>query len=115
VVGEITAGIILGPSLLGLLFPDVSGFLFPGAVTHVLGILAQFGLIFFMFLIGLELDHKTIRGSGHTAVLISHYSIVVPFVLGMGAALVVFPLLGNGNFTGFALFMGASMAITAFP
>jgi Kef-type K+ transport system membrane component KefB/nucleotide-binding universal stress UspA family protein len=115
VIGEIVAGIILGPSVVGLLFPDVTGFLFPAEVTGVLGILAQFGLIFFMFLIGLELDHKMIRGSGHTAVLISHYSIVIPFVLGMGAALVVYPLVGSGAFTGFALFMGAAMAITAFP
>ncbi|MBA2337749.1 MAG: cation:proton antiporter, partial [Acidimicrobiia bacterium] len=79
------------------------------------GMLAQFGLIFFMFLIGLELDHSMIRGSGHTAVLISHYSIVVPLVFGLAAAVIVYPLVGSGDFTGFALFMGASMAITAFP
>ncbi len=115
VIGEIVAGILLGPSLVGLLFPNVTGFLFPAAVTDVLAVLSQFGLIFFMFLIGLELDHKLIRGSGHTAVLISHYSIVVPLVLGMGAALLVYPLVASGNFTGFALFMGAAMAITAFP
>ena len=75
----------------------------------------EFGLILFMFLIGLELDHKMIKGSGHTAVLISHYSIVVPLILGMGAALLVYPRVASGNFTGFALFMGAAMAITAFP
>jgi Kef-type K+ transport system membrane component KefB/nucleotide-binding universal stress UspA family protein len=115
VIGEITAGILLGPSLLGLLFPEVTEFLFPSAVTEVLAILAQFGLIFFMFLIGVELDHRQIRGSGHTAVLISHYSIVIPLVFGIGAALLVFPLVGSGDFTGFALFMGAAMAITAFP
>ncbi len=115
VIGEIVAGILLGPSLLGLMFPEFTRFLFPASVTDVLSVLAQFGLIFFMFLIGLELDHKMIRGSGHTAVLISHYSIVVPFTLGLGAAVLVYPLVGSGDFTGFALFMGAAMAITAFP
>jgi len=115
VIGEITAGILLGPSLLGLIFPNVTGFLFPLEVTDLLEVLAQFGLILFMFLIGLELDHKLIRGSGHTAVLISHYSIVVPLALGMGAALLVYPRVASGDFTGFALFMGAAMAITAFP
>ncbi len=115
VIGEIVAGILLGPSLLGVVFPEVTLFLFPASVTGVLGTFAQFGLIFFMFLIGLELDHAMIRGSGHTAVMISHYSIVVPFTLGLAAALVVYPMVGSGDFTGFALFMGASMAITAFP
>jgi len=115
VIGEIVAGILLGPSLLGLFFPEITSFLFPSEVINVLQILAQFGLIFFMFLIGAELDHKMIRGSGHTALLVSHYSIVVPFTLGLAAALLIFPVVGSGNFTGFALFMGAAMAITAFP
>jgi len=115
VIGEIVAGILLGPSLLGLFYPEVTSFLFPSEVISVLQILAQFGLIFFMFLIGAELDHKMIRGSGHTALLVSHYSIVLPFILGLAAALLIFPLVGSGTFTGFALFMGAAMAITAFP
>ncbi len=115
VIGEIVAGILLGPSLMGLFWPGVTSFLFPSEVISVLQILAQFGLIFFMFLIGAELDHKMIRGSGHTALLVSHYSIVIPFTLGVAAALLIFPVVGSGNFTGFALFMGAAMAITAFP
>ncbi len=115
VIGEITAGILLGPSLLGLLLPEVTAYLFPRSVTDVLGVLAQLGLIFFMFLIGLELDHSLIRGSGRTALLISHYSIAVPLMLGVGSALLVYPVIGSGDFTGFALFMGAAMAITAFP
>jgi Kef-type K+ transport system membrane component KefB/nucleotide-binding universal stress UspA family protein len=115
VIGEIVAGILLGPSLVGLFWPEVTSFLFPSEVISVLQILAQFGLIFFMFLIGAELDHKMIRGSGHTALLVSHYSIVIPFTLGVAAALLIFPVVGSGNFTGFALFMGAAMAITAFP
>jgi Kef-type K+ transport system membrane component KefB/nucleotide-binding universal stress UspA family protein len=115
VIGEIVAGILLGPSLLGLFYPELTSFLFPSQVIGVLHILAQFGLIFFMFLIGAELDHKMIRGSGPTALLVSHYSIALPFVLGLAAALLIFPLVGSDNFTGFALFMGAAMAITAFP
>jgi Kef-type K+ transport system membrane component KefB/nucleotide-binding universal stress UspA family protein len=115
VIGEIVAGILLGPSLLGLFWPGVTSFLFPSEVIGVLQILAQLGLIFFMFLIGAELDHKMIRGSGHTAILVSHYSIVLPFTLGLAAALTIFPVVGSGDFTGFALFMGAAMAITAFP
>jgi Kef-type K+ transport system membrane component KefB/nucleotide-binding universal stress UspA family protein len=115
VIGEIVAGILLGPSLLGLWFPEVTEFLFPVEVSSVLRVLAQFGLIFFMFLIGLELDRNLMKGSGHLAVLISHVSIVAPFVLGLTSALVLYPLLGSGDFTGFALFMGAAMAITAFP
>ena len=115
VIGEIVAGILLGPSLMGLFWPDVTSFLFPSEVIDVLQVLAQFGLIFFMFLIGAELDHRMIRGSGHTAILVSHYSIVLPFTLGLAAALLIFPVVGSGDFTGFALFMGAAMAITAFP
>ena len=115
VIGEIVAGILLGPSLMGLFWPGVTSFLFPSQVIDVLQVLAQFGLIFFMFLIGAELDHRMIRGSGHTAILVSHYSIVLPFTLGLAAALLIFPVVGSGDFTGFALFMGAAMAITAFP
>ena len=115
VIGEIVAGILLGPSLMGLVWPGVTSFLFPSEVIDVLQVLAQLGLIFFMFLIGAELDHRMIRGSGHTALLVSHYSIVVPFTLGLAAALLIFPIVGSGGFTGFALFMGAAMAITAFP
>lgn len=115
VLGEIVAGILLGPSLLGLVLPGVTRYLFPPEVTSVLQVLAQFGLILFMFLIGLELDHKLLRGSGHSAVLISHVSIVLPFSLGVAMSLLLYPLLGSGRFVGFALFIGASMAITAFP
>ncbi|HVL04309.1 MAG TPA: cation:proton antiporter, partial [Acidimicrobiales bacterium] len=115
VVGEIVAGILLGPSLLGLILPEVTGYLFPPEVVTILGVVAQFGLIFFMFLIGLELDLTLVARSGHVALLVSHTSIVFPFALGLAASLVVYPLLGNGDFVGFALFLGAAMAITAFP
>jgi Kef-type K+ transport system membrane component KefB len=115
VVGEIIAGVLLGPSLLGLWFPSIVHGLFKPAVTDSLNMLAQLGLILFMFLIGLELDFRLLKGAGHTAILISHASIVVPFACGTALALFLYPVIGSGRFTGFALFMGAAMAITAFP
>ncbi|MCL5028065.1 MAG: cation:proton antiporter [Bacteroidetes bacterium] len=117
VVGEMVAGIILGPSLLGWLFPHVFSFIFPPASLKFLNTLSQLGLLLFMFIIGLELDPKLLKGRGHAAVLISHVSIVLPFMLGTILALYLYPLLSNQpiTFTAFAMFMGASMSITAFP
>jgi Kef-type K+ transport system membrane component KefB len=115
VVGEILAGIALGPSVIGALAPGITGFLFPAEVVQVVGALAQFGVIFFMFLVGLELDLGALRGSGRAAVMVSHVSIVAPFVLGVLASFLLFPLLGDGEFASFALFIGAAMSITAFP
>src|SRR5205823_6385330 len=117
VVGEIVAGVMLGPSLLGAVWPHGSKVLFPATVLPFIDVLAQIGLIFFMFLIGLELDMRLIRGRGQAATAVSHVSIVVPFLLGCAAALALFPATGSakGSFTPFALFIGASMSITAFP
>lgn len=115
VLGEIVAGIVLGPSVLGALRPGVADYLFPSEVVGVLQVMAQFGLILFMFLVGLRLDVTLIRRKGHGAVLISHASIAFPFTLGVLAAVIVYPLVGSSSFIGFALFMGAAMAITAFP
>jgi Kef-type K+ transport system membrane component KefB/nucleotide-binding universal stress UspA family protein len=117
VIGEIVAGIMLGPSLLGWLAPQAKAALFPAEALPSLGVLAQIGLIFFMFLIGLELNPKYLRGNLDVAVLISHVSILVPFSLGSVLALLLYPLVSNGDvsFTAFALFLGAAMSITAFP
>lgn len=117
VIGEIVAGILLGPSLFGLLAPDAAIALFPPETIPFLGVLSQIGLIFFMFLIGLELDPKYIKSGLHTAVLVSHVSILVPFSLGTILSLLLYPLVSsNGvSFTAFALFLGAAMSITAFP
>ncbi|HEY9748178.1 MAG TPA: cation:proton antiporter [Allocoleopsis sp.] len=117
VIGEIVAGIMLGPSLLGLIAPDLAGALFPAETVPFLNVLSQVGLIFFMFLIGLELDPRYLSGQLEIAILTSHVSILVPFSLGSLLSLLLYPLVSNGSvsFTAFALFLGAAMSITAFP
>ena len=117
VIGEIVAGIALGPSLLGWLAPDLSAALFPPTAIPFLNVLSQIGLIFFMFLIGLELDPKYLRGNLKTAVVTSGVSILVPFSLAGVLSLVIYPIVSNSSvsFTAFALFLGAAMSITAFP
>jgi len=117
VVGEVLAGIFLGPSVLGRIAPDVATYLLPPAVAPFLGVLAQVGVVIYMFLVGLELDFKQIRASGHATIVISHASIVTPFVLGSALALILYPRLSTSDvpFVVFALFSGVSMAVTAFP
>jgi len=117
VMGEMVAGILLGPSLLGWLAPGVSHALFPAASLVYLNALSQVGLVVFMFVVGLALDPSELKGYGHAAVLTSHVSIVAPFCLGGLTALYLYPRLSDDGvtFTGFALFMGAAMSITAFP
>jgi Kef-type K+ transport system membrane component KefB len=117
VVGEILAGIVLGPSLLGRLAPGAEGYLFPAAVGPFLNIIAQVGVILYMFLVGLELDPALLRKRGHTTVAISHASIIAPFLLGAATALYLYPKLSTRDvpFTCFSLFLGVSMSVTAFP
>jgi Kef-type K+ transport system membrane component KefB len=117
VVGEIIAGILLGPSLLGRLAPAAEGYLFPSSVAPFLNVLAQVGVILYMFLVGLELDPSLLRRRGHATVAISHASIVLPFLLGAALALMLYPRLSSSDvpFTNFALFLGVSMSVTAFP
>ncbi len=117
VIGEIVAGIMLGPSLFGLIAPSVAANVFPPETIPFLNVLSQVGLIFFMFLIGLELNPKYLSGQLETAILTSHVSILVPFSLGTVLAVLLYPLVSNGSvsFTAFALFLGAAMSITAFP
>ncbi len=117
VIGEIVAGIMLGPSLFGLVAPGIASTLFPPESVPFLNVLSQVGLIFFMFLIGLELNPKYLSGQLEVAVLTSHVSILVPFSLGSLLALWLYPLVSSASvsFTAFALFLGAAMSITAFP
>jgi Kef-type K+ transport system membrane component KefB len=117
VIGEIVAGIMLGPSLLGLIAPDLGTALFPVEAVPFLNVLSEVGLIFFMFLIGLELNPKYLKNNLDVAILTSHVSILVPFSLGSVLALLLYPIVSNNSvsFTAFALFLGAAMSITAFP
>lgn len=117
VIGEVIAGVLLGPSLLGRVAPDISFYLLPPAVAPFLGVLSQVGVILYMFLIGLELDTGLLRQRAHASVAISHASIVAPFLLGTGLSLWLYPRLSSSDvpFFVFALFMGISMSVTAFP
>jgi Kef-type K+ transport system membrane component KefB len=117
VVGEMVAGILLGPSLLGWAWPAASARLFPAESLGFLGALSQVGLLVFMFLVGLELDLRMLRERGRTAVVTSNASVAAPMLLGVLLAAFLYPRLSDDGvpFTAFALFMGAAMSVTAFP
>jgi Kef-type K+ transport system membrane component KefB len=117
VVGEMFAGVLLGPSLLGWMAPGLSAYLFPPASLGFLNALSQIGVVVFMFLVGLGINPSELRRHGHAAVLTSHVSITAPFVLAAFLSLYLYPRLSDDSvaFTSFALFMGSAMSITAFP
>jgi Kef-type K+ transport system membrane component KefB len=117
VIGEIIAGILLGPSFLASIAPGVSAYVLPASIAPFLNVLAQVGVVLYMFLVGLELDPGLLKRRGHAAVAISHASIIVPFILGAALSLIFYPRLGTAGvrFTSFALFLGVSMSVTAFP
>ncbi len=121
VIGEMLAGIMLGPSLLGLVHHGAwMNALFPLSSRGNLDVLSQLGVMLFMFLVGLELDHKLLRGQGRAALVTGTVGIVVPFI--SGAILAAFLIYTKPEITGnvpsplvLCLFMGAAMSITAFP
>ncbi|MDR2228813.1 MAG: cation:proton antiporter [Flavobacteriaceae bacterium] len=117
VIGEMIAGIALGPSLLGLYFPEFSAFLFPKESLGNLQFLSQIGLIFFMYIVGMELDLSVLRKKAHDAVVISHASIIIPFALGIGLSYFIYKEFAPDGvpFSSFALFIAIAMSITAFP
>jgi len=117
VMGEIVAGLVLGPSVMGLLSPRAMGFLFPPASLEPLRLLSQIGVALFMFAVGMELDLVHVRQNANTAIMVSHASIIVPFFLGAVLSLLVYGSLAPSDisFTSFALFLGIAMSITAFP
>jgi Kef-type K+ transport system membrane component KefB len=117
VIGEVIAGILLGPSLLGRVAPDLGAFVLPASVAPNLGMVAQLGVILYMFQVGLDLNHAHLKGKGHATVGISHAGILLPFVLGVMLALWLYPRFSAADvpFDSFALFMGVAMSITAFP
>ncbi|OJV88614.1 MAG: cation/H(+) antiporter [Bacteroidia bacterium 44-10] len=117
VIGEIIAGIALGPSLLGLYFPEISVFVFPDASLGNIQVLSQIGLVLFMFVVGMEIDLGVLKSKAHDAVVISHASIILPFALGMGLAYFIYEHFApeGVHFSSFGLFLGIAMSITAFP
>jgi Kef-type K+ transport system membrane component KefB len=117
VIGEIIAGIILGPSVLGYLFPQVSSFIFPETSFFNIKILSQFGLILFMYTVGMDLDLSVVRKRFQDTILISHASTIVPFFLGMVVAYFIYDEYAHAEtpFLSFALFIGIALSITAFP
>lgn len=117
VIGEMVAGIVLGPSLLGMYFPEFSDFLFPQESLGNLQFLSQIGLILFMYIVGMELDLSVLRKKAHDAVVISHASIIIPFALGIGLSYYIYQEFAPEGiqFTSFALFIAIAMSITAFP
>jgi Kef-type K+ transport system membrane component KefB len=117
VMGEMVAGIALGPSVLGLVSPQTTAFLFPSSSMTTLGVFSQVGVVLFMFVVGMELDLQHVRERASTAIMVSHVGIVVPFLLGAALALSLYGSVAipGTSFTAFALFMGIAMSITAFP
>jgi Kef-type K+ transport system membrane component KefB len=117
VIGEIFAGVLLGPSLLGLVFPELFALLFPKSSFQNLHFLSQIGLLLFMFVVGMELDFDKLKQQSKASVVISHISIIFPFFLGTILAYVIYPSFASTTvtFTAFALFIGIAMSITAFP
>jgi len=117
VVGEMIAGVALGPSLLGMLAPGVFNAIFPSSTLDYVNALSQVGLVVFMFLVGLELSPTVMGKVRHEAIVISHTSIIVPFALGTLLAVFLYKRVSDPKiaFLHFALFIGVSMSITAFP
>lgn len=117
VIGEIFAGLFLGPSFLSGWFPEFNSYLFPIESLGNLQFLSQVGLVLFMFVIGMELDLKVLKNKANDALMISHSSIFLSFSLGMLLAYTIYDNYAPENvpFLSFSLFMGTAMSITAFP
>jgi Kef-type K+ transport system membrane component KefB len=117
VIGEMIAGIVLGPSVAGALAPGLFHFIFPADSMEALRMLSQVGVVLFMFVVGMELDLKQMRGQARTAILVSHVSIALPYLLGTFFSLFIYESFSTPgiHFSSFALFMGVAMSMTAFP
>lgn len=117
VIGEIVAGIVLGPSLLGHFCPEIYLMLFPPASLTNLELISQIGLVLFMFVVGMELDFSVLKNKINETLVISHAGILVPFLLGILSSFWIYEEYASAytDFLPFALFIGISMSITAFP
>ena len=114
VIGEVIAGILLGPSILGA---DLSSRILPASVAPALSVIAQLGVVLYMFLVGLELHLGAIRARARRILFVAQSGMVVPFLLGMAIAGTLYSRLSSADvpFLSFALFMGVAMSVTAFP
>jgi K+:H+ antiporter len=116
VMGEVVAGILLGPTVFGAIAPGAQATIFSTDILPAFGVAANLGLIFYMFLIGLELDRSQLKGKIAQAAVISNVSVLFPMILGIVVALPIYTLVApDKRFLAFAIFMGVSMSITAFP
>jgi Kef-type K+ transport system membrane component KefB len=117
VVGEMMAGVLLGPSLFGWLAPRAFQFVFAAASLEPLHLFSQIGVCLFMFAVGMEMDLHDLRQKAQTAIVVSHASIITPCLLGLTLAYFLYQRLAQPGaaFSTFALFMAISMSITAFP
>lgn len=117
VIGEMAAGLLLGPLLFGAVAPDMQGWLFAPESLGALGMVSQLGVLMFLFVAGAELDLSSLSGRRGFALLVSHAGIALPFLCGVLLALALFAehAPAGVGFAGFALFMGVSLSITAFP
>ncbi len=116
VMGEVLAGLLLGPTLFGVIAPHLQSAIFASDIVPYIGVAANLGLIFFMFLIGLEVDLGQLRGRARMTLAVSNTALLIPLMLGMLVALPLYPLLApSARFAAFALFVGVSMSVTAFP
>ena len=117
VLGEIVAGILLGPSFLGHFWPQISNFIFPASSMSTVHLMSEIGLVLFMFVIGLEVDFSTLKTKMNETLVISHAGILVPFFLGILVSYGVYERYAATmtSFLPFALFIGIAMSITAFP
>src|SRR5262245_13578356 len=117
VIGEVVAGILLGPSFLGAISHDTYTFVLPASVAPGLGLIAQLGVVLYMFLVGVVLDSDGLKDQLRSTIGIALTSIVVPFALGVWLATRLYQdLAPNGvPFIHFMLFLGVAMSITAFP
>jgi Kef-type K+ transport system membrane component KefB len=115
VVGEMAAGIALGPTLFGWIAPAAYHALFPPASLGYLGALSQAGLVVFIYLVGVRVDFAELRHQSRVAILTSNISVILPLTTGVALAHHLFPRYGSGNPQAFALFLGTAMSVTAFP
>jgi Kef-type K+ transport system membrane component KefB len=116
VMGEVLAGILLGPTAFGAIDPGLQASIFASDIVPYIGVAANLGLVFYMFLIGLEVDLGQLRGRVRMTLAVSNTALLLPLIMGLLVALPLYTVLApNTRFLAFALFVGISMSVTAFP